>query len=49
MQQVLDMIADHTGWKASFICGGPEPADEGRLNIIRYILIFILAALADAH
>ncbi|PPQ90579.1 hypothetical protein CVT25_015165 [Psilocybe cyanescens] len=26
MQPILDIICDSTGWKASFIAGGPEPA-----------------------
>lgn len=36
-QPFLDMICKATGWKASLIAGGPEPAHEGRLNIIRYV------------
>ena len=35
-QPFLDMVCKATGWKASLIAGGPEPAHEGRLNIIRY-------------
>jgi len=34
---ILDLICEATGWKASLIAGGPEPAHEGRLNIIRYV------------
>lgn len=37
MQPILDLIADHTGWKILLITGGPEPADGGRLNIVRYV------------
>ncbi|KAF9550943.1 hypothetical protein CPC08DRAFT_647741, partial [Agrocybe pediades] len=33
-QPVLDVICKATGWKATLIAGGPEPADEGRLNVI---------------
>ncbi|KAF9471899.1 hypothetical protein BDN70DRAFT_819435 [Pholiota conissans] len=33
-QPILDMIADYTGWKATLIAGGPEPADNGRLNMV---------------
>ena len=36
-QPFLDMICKATGWKATLIAGGPEPAHEGRLNIIRYV------------
>ena len=35
---LLDLIADHTGWKVSIIAGGPQPADGGRLNMIGYIV-----------
>lgn len=35
-QPILDLICAHTGMKATLIVGGPEPADGGRLNIIRY-------------
>ncbi|KAF8875013.1 hypothetical protein CPB84DRAFT_1752823 [Gymnopilus junonius] len=34
MHPILDLICKATGWKASFIAGGPEPAHEGKLNII---------------
>ncbi|PPQ78862.1 hypothetical protein CVT25_002428 [Psilocybe cyanescens] len=34
MQPILDAICESTGWKASFIAGGPEPAHGGRLSII---------------
>ncbi|PPQ80644.1 hypothetical protein CVT25_001652 [Psilocybe cyanescens] len=34
MQPILDVICESTGWKASFIAGGPEPAQGGRLNVI---------------
>ncbi|KJA12734.1 hypothetical protein HYPSUDRAFT_210178 [Hypholoma sublateritium FD-334 SS-4] len=34
MQPILDLVADHTGWKVSMIAGGPEPADGGRLNVV---------------
>lgn len=38
IEPLLDLIADHTGWNISVIAGGPEPADGGRLNIIRYVV-----------
>ncbi|PPR07728.1 hypothetical protein CVT26_003721 [Gymnopilus dilepis] len=34
MQPVLDLVCEATGWKATFVGGGPEPAHDGRLNII---------------
>ncbi|KAF9470323.1 hypothetical protein BDN70DRAFT_821516, partial [Pholiota conissans] len=33
-QPILDIICDVTGWKATLMVGGPEPAHDGRLNII---------------
>ncbi|KAF9537603.1 hypothetical protein CPC08DRAFT_808783 [Agrocybe pediades] len=33
-QPILDAICKATGWKATLIAGGPEPADEGHLNVI---------------
>lgn len=37
VEPILDLIADHTGWKVTLIAGGPEPADAGRLNMIRCV------------
>ncbi|KAF8876893.1 hypothetical protein CPB84DRAFT_1852837 [Gymnopilus junonius] len=34
MQPVLDLVCEATGWKASFIAGGPEPAHDGKLNML---------------
>ncbi|KAJ3483572.1 hypothetical protein NLJ89_g12050 [Agrocybe chaxingu] len=34
MEPILDLVSEATGWKASFIAGGPEPAVGGRLNMI---------------
>ncbi|PPQ81291.1 hypothetical protein CVT26_015193, partial [Gymnopilus dilepis] len=34
VQPILDLICEATGWKASCIAGGPEPAHGGKLNII---------------
>ncbi|THU82071.1 hypothetical protein K435DRAFT_808574 [Dendrothele bispora CBS 962.96] len=34
VQMLLDRICEATGWEATLILGGPEPADAGRLNII---------------
>ncbi|KAL0572952.1 SERTA domain-containing protein 3 [Marasmius crinis-equi] len=34
MQPILDGVFRATGWPCSFIAGGPEPADAGRLNIL---------------
>ena len=36
VQPFLDLICKATGWKAMLIAAGPEPAHDGRLNIIRY-------------
>ncbi|KDR65397.1 hypothetical protein GALMADRAFT_81901, partial [Galerina marginata CBS 339.88] len=33
-QPILDLICEATGWKATLIAGGPEPANDGRLNIV---------------
>lgn len=37
MQPILDLVCEATGWKATFIAGGPEPADGGRMNCVRYV------------
>ncbi|KAL0562996.1 SERTA domain-containing protein 3, partial [Marasmius crinis-equi] len=34
MQPILDGVFKATGWPCTFIAGGPEPADAGRLNIL---------------
>jgi len=34
----LDMLGEATGLKVSLFAGGPEPANGGRLNLIRYDL-----------
>ncbi|KAJ3485365.1 hypothetical protein NLJ89_g11904 [Agrocybe chaxingu] len=34
IQPILDMICEATGWKATLVAGGPEPAFEGRLNML---------------
>ncbi|KDR66149.1 hypothetical protein GALMADRAFT_217161 [Galerina marginata CBS 339.88] len=34
MQPILDLVFEFTGMPTTFIMGGPEPADRGRLNII---------------
>ncbi|KAF9471423.1 hypothetical protein BDN70DRAFT_820018, partial [Pholiota conissans] len=36
VQPILDLITQHSGWKATLIVGGPEPADHGRLNIMSF-------------
>lgn len=35
MQPILDGLHDWTGWDYNFFAGGPEPADNGQLNMIR--------------
>ena len=37
VQLILDGICAATGWKATLIAGGPEPANGGRLNVIRSV------------
>ncbi|KAL0564596.1 SERTA domain-containing protein 3 [Marasmius crinis-equi] len=34
LQPILDGVSKATGWTCTFIVGGPEPADAGRLNIL---------------
>lgn len=41
MEPILDLVAEHTGWKISLIAGGPEPADGGRLGMIRYVFLYL--------
>ena len=36
-QPILDLISEATSWKTTLLAGGPEPAHEGRLNVIRYL------------
>lgn len=42
MQPILDLACEHTGMKATLLFGGPEPADGGRLNVIRYVFFLLL-------
>ena len=37
MQPILDLISEYSGWKLTLLAGGPEPADAGRLNMVRYV------------
>uniref|UniRef100_A0A8H8CFR3 Uncharacterized protein n=1 Tax=Psilocybe cubensis TaxID=181762 RepID=A0A8H8CFR3_PSICU len=32
MQPILDLLCEATGWKATLLVGGPEPAKDGLLN-----------------
>ncbi|KAJ3503437.1 hypothetical protein NLJ89_g8434 [Agrocybe chaxingu] len=34
IQPILDMVCEATGWKATLVAGGPEPAHGGRLNML---------------
>ncbi|PPQ86712.1 hypothetical protein CVT25_012979 [Psilocybe cyanescens] len=34
MQPILDSICQSTGWKATLLTGGPEPAHDGLMNVI---------------
>ena len=36
-QSILDLICEATGMKGSMFFGGPEPAQGGRLQLIRYV------------
>lgn len=47
IQPVLDLLADHSGWKVSLIAGGPEPADGGRLHMIRCAFLHCLTCFID--
>lgn len=42
VQPILDWIALVTGFKVSLFAGGPEPARQGRLSLIRYVLALFL-------
>ncbi len=48
---ILDGIAERTGWKLSLVAGGPEPANMGRLNVLRSELMFssLLSSLTDVE
>lgn len=35
VQPLLDLLSEFTGMPGTLIMGGPEPADGGRLNVIR--------------
>lgn len=35
VQPILDGIAAYTGFQVTMLAGGPEPADGGRLNVLR--------------
>ncbi|KAK7024184.1 SERTA domain-containing protein 3 [Paramarasmius palmivorus] len=41
-QPILDLIHEATGWNVTIIAGGPEPADQGRLNIMRQVRLFLV-------
>lgn len=50
VQPILDLLADHSGWKVSLIAGGPEPADGGRLHMMRCEFLHDLTlSLADLN
>jgi len=38
VEPLLDLVCAHTGMVAYAEFGGPEPADGGRLNVIRLVL-----------
>jgi hypothetical protein len=37
VQPILDLISTHTGFQVTMLARGPEPADGGHLNVIRYV------------
>lgn len=37
VEPILNLLAEHTGFKFSLVGGGPEPADGGRLNMIWFV------------
>jgi hypothetical protein len=37
MLPILDGVAERTGWKLTLVVGGPEPADMGQLNVLRFV------------
>lgn len=39
MEPILDLLAEHTGWKFSLVAGGPEPAEGGRLSMLGYAYV----------
>jgi hypothetical protein len=42
MLPILDGVAERTGWRVTLVAGGPEPADMGRLNVLRYVFDHLL-------
>ncbi|PPQ76823.1 hypothetical protein CVT26_002422 [Gymnopilus dilepis] len=47
LQPVFNAVLEFTGWRVTCILGGPEPADNGRLNIVRYVLCFRHSTLSS--
>lgn len=39
IQPILDGICALTGGTATFMWGGPEPKDQGHLNIVQYVSV----------
>jgi hypothetical protein len=37
VQPILDLLCEATGWTATLMAGGPEPAHGGRLNVMRFV------------
>ena len=38
---ILDLISEYTRMNTTLLLGGPEPADNGRLNVIRCVVLFL--------
>lgn len=48
LQPVLDAVCDVTGWKTTLIAGGPDPAQNGQLSVIRYVYSHVQASYSNA-
>ena len=46
-QPIIDLLADHSRWSVTLIAGGPQPADAGRLHMVRCALLRFSACLPD--
>ncbi|CAA7268956.1 unnamed protein product [Cyclocybe aegerita] len=50
MQPILDLMCEGTGFCATLMCGGPEPANGGRLKVIGYDVPFVqMSGTKDCH
>ena len=49
MQPILDGVFAAMGWPCTLIAGGPEPADAGQLNILRFVLDILANCIPVMH